>query len=444
MQSQIPRVKLDAKQEKLWADTRAALIWHCPAFSHIFYTMLQNTGQKADAIFTDSAAIPIAATDGSNLAFNTGPDGFFRFNLNQRLFIVAHEILHCILNHCGISANLRMRGKVMFSDGAELPFNGGQMNEAEDFVINAILTESKVGQFPTDKDGKPLGLYDASIATSASNSLDVYRKIFKKDPNGGKGKGEGAAGAGAGGSGKPGFDEHLAPGTTTGQDPQTAANSRNKAQWDTELQAGLSAARAMGKLPAEIDRALSAILDAQVDWREKIQALFARKIGSGSYDWNRPNRALITRNIYAPGRSGFGAGVVVVGVDTSGSIGAAELDMFMAEMAGILEDVRPKELVIMWCDAKLHRTDYAEEASDLNTIRAKGAPGGGGTSFCPVFDEIDRLGLEPEALVYLTDGMGSFPHKEPKYHVIWGNIYKGAKYPWGDVVDIPKQVAKAA
>ena len=58
--------------------------------------------------------------------------------------------------------------------------------------------------------------------------------------------------------------------------------------------------------------------------------------------------------------------------------GAAELDMSMAEMAGIHEDVRPKELVIMRCDAKLHRTDYAEEASDLNTIRAKGAPGGGG------------------------------------------------------------------
>ena len=432
-------VKLDAKQEKLWSDTRAALIWHCPAFSHIFYTMLQNTGKKSDAIFTDSPDIPIAATDGSNLIFNVGPKGFFAFNLNQRLFIVAHEILHCILNHCNISANLRMRGKVMFSDGKELPYEGGQMNQAEDYVINAILMESKVGQFPTeggDPKGKQLGLYDASIATSASNSLDVYRKIFKKDPSGGKGGGKGNQ---PGGSGKPGFDEHLAPGTTTGQDQQTAMNGRNKAQWDTELAAGLSAARAMGKLPSELDRALSAVLEPKVDWREQIQALFARKVGSGSYDWRRADRRLITRNIYAPGRSGYGAGTVVVGVDTSGSIGSVELDMFMAEMAGILEDVRPKELVIMWCDAKLHRTDYAEEATDLNHIRAKGAPGGGGTSFVPVFDEIARLGLEPEALVYLTDGMGTFPRSEPKYHVIWGNIYSGAKYPWGNVVDIPKQ-----
>src|SRR6185295_5977985 len=284
---------------------RAALIWHCPAFSHIFYNMLQNTGnKKAQAIFTNDPAIPIAATDGSNLIFNTGPEGFFRFNLNQRLFIVAHEILHCILNHCGISANLKMRGKVMFSDGAELPYDGNQMNMAEDYVINAILVESKVGQFPTetiDPKSKQLGLYDAAIATSASNSLDTYRKIFKKSDQGKGGK-----------PGGKGFDEHLAPGTSTGQDPQTADNARNKAQWDTELQAGLSAARAMGKLPVELDRALSAVLEPQVDWREQIQALFARKVGSGSYDWCRPDRRLITRNIYAPGRSGYGAGCVVV------------------------------------------------------------------------------------------------------------------------------------
>lgn len=442
MQS-IRRVPLTPQQEKLWSDTRAALIWHCPAFSHIFYTLLQNAGPKAQAVFTDDPAIPIAATDGKNLIFNTGPKGFFMFNLNQRVFIASHEIMHCILNHIGISHMLRMRGKVTYQDGKSLPYDGEQMNEAEDYVINAILMESKVGQFPT-VDGQAgsakLGLLDPAIATSASNSLDTYRKIFKKSPEG-KGKGSGAgAGAGAGGGGGR-FDVHLPPGASIGQDPVSAANDRNQSQWDTEIQAGLSAARAMGKLPMELDRALKAVLEPQVDWREQIQALFARKVGSGTCDWSRPDRRLITRDIYAPGRSGFGAGTVVVGVDTSGSIGSRELDMFMAEMAGILEDVRPKQLVIIWCDAKVHRLDYAEEASDLNTIRAKGAPGGGGTSFIPVFDRIEQEGLEPEALVYLTDGMGSFPQRAPKYPVIWGNIYKGSKYPFGDVVDIPKQAA---
>lgn len=425
----IIRSKLTAQQEKLWSDTRAALIWHCPAFSHIFYTMLQNTGDRHNAVFTEDPSIPIAATDGNNLIFNTGPEGFFKFNLNQRVFILSHEILHCIFNHCGISYMLKMRGKVNYPDGKSLPFDGEQMNIAEDYVINAILVESKVGEFPKDKDGKQLGLYDAAVATSADNSVDTYRKIFKQQSGKGKGQGKG------------GFDVHLAPGTSTGEDPTSANNNRNPAQWDTEVAAGIAAAKAMGKMPQEMLRALSDTLTPKVDWREHIKSLFARKVGSGTFDWARPDRRLITRDIYAPGRSGFGAGTVVVGVDTSGSVGSAELDMFMAEVSGILEEIRPKRLVIMWCDAKVHRVDECEDTSDLNTIRRKGGPGGGGTSFIPVFDKINEEGLSPECLVYLTDGLGSFPNVAPSYPVIWGNIYPSSKYPWGDVVDIPKQAA---
>jgi predicted metal-dependent peptidase len=142
--------------------------------------------------------------------------------------------------------------------------------------------------------------------------------------------------------------------------------------------------------------------------------------------------------LYAPSRSGHGAGTIVVGVDTSGSIGSDEVDMFMAEMSGILDDVRPKRIVIMWCDAKVHRVDEVEDAGDLNVVRAKGAPGGGGTAFEPVFDEIDKMGLTPDALVYLTDGQGSFPQTAPTYPTIWGSIYPQSNYPFGDVVNIPK------
>jgi predicted metal-dependent peptidase len=117
--------------------------------------------------------------------------------------------------------------------------------------------------------------------------------------------------------------------------------------------------------------------------------------------------------------------------------------MFFAEVAGILEDCKPQRLVIVWCDAKVHRTDECDEPSDLNTIRHKGAPGGGGTSFIPVFDWMASEGIEPDALVYLTDGMGSFPAHSPKFPVIWGNISPpgSVQYPFGEVVDIPKQAA---
>jgi predicted metal-dependent peptidase len=128
-----------------------------------------------------------------------------------------------------------------------------------------------------------------------------------------------------------------------------------------------------------------------------------------------------------------------VGADTSGSIGKKELDMFFAEVAGILEEVKPKRLFIMWCDAAVHDVDECEDASDLMRIRRKGVRGGGGTSFIPVFEEIAKRQLEPDALIYLTDLAGSFPNKPPKYDCIWGTIIPGSKAPFGDTVEVPKQ-----
>jgi predicted metal-dependent peptidase len=412
---------LTAQQEKLWSDTRVALLWHCPAFSHIFYTMLDNAGSKHVAMFTKD--VPIAATDGNNLLLN--PDTFFKYTLNERVFIIAHEIMHCIWNHCGLMHQFMRRGKISYPDGTELPYDQETMNIATDLIINDTLVDSKVGTFNKD------WLHDKSVAVSADSAIDAYKKVFKQQ-KGGKGKG-GISGVS--------FDQHLPPGTSQGKDPSQAAAGRNEVEWQTQVAAAANAARAQGKLPAGLERLLGEILNPQVDWKDKIAALFARKVGSGSYNWRRADRRLIVRDIYAPGRSGFGAGTVVVGVDTSGSIGEAELNMFFAEMAGILEDVRPQRLVIMWCDADVHRVDEAEEPGDLNVIRAKGAPGGGGTSFIPVFQEIEKMCLTPDALVYLTDGMGSFPQQAPGYTVIWGNIYPNSKYPFGDVVDIPKQAA---
>lgn len=420
---QLEACALTPAQEKLWSDTRVALLWHCPAFSHIFYTMLDNAGSKHVAMFTKD--VPIAATDGVNLLLN--PDTFFKYNLNERIFICAHEIMHCVWNHCGLMHGFQRRGKISYPDGTELPYNQETMNVATDLVINDLLIESKIGAYNKD------WLHDKQYAVSTDSAIDAYKKVFQQQEGKGKGKGQGPSGAG--------FDQHLAPGTSQGKDPATATAERNDLKWQTEVAAAAAAAKAQGKLPAGLERWFGEILNPQVDWRDKIAALFARKVGSGSYNWQKPDRRLIVRDIYYPGRSGFGCGTVVIGVDTSGSIGPKELDMFFAEMAGILEDCRPQKLVVMWCDAQIGRIDEAEEPSDLNVIRAKGAPGGGGTSFVPVFEEIYKQGLEPDALVYLTDGMGTFPDKAPSYPVIWGNIYPNSKYPFGDVVDVPKQAA---
>jgi predicted metal-dependent peptidase len=320
-------------------------------------------------------------------------------------------------------------GKVGYPDGTTLPYDHKTMNVAMDLVINDILIDANVGAFNKD------WLHDTSIATKMDSVIDAYKKLFKQQKGGGGGSGQGPGG------GKQGFDQHLAPGSTKGQDPSTATQQRNAQEWKAQVAAGHALQKAQGKMPAGLDRIFGEVLEPKVDWREQIQAQLSRRLGVGSRSWKSLDKRLITRGIGAPGKTGFGTGVVVVGADTSGSIGDTELDMFFAEIAGILEDCQPQALYIMWCDAKVHRVDECEEASDLNILRYNGAPGGGGTSFVPVFEEIDKLGLTPEALVYLTDGQGTFPALAPSYPVIWGSIYEQSQYPFGDVIQIPRQAA---
>lgn len=409
-------VELTPKQVNDWDQTRAMLLWHNPAFAHIFITMM--SAGKNMAVF--SRDVPIAATDGSSLILN--PDTYFNYTLPERVFINCHEIMHSILDHCGHMHLWQKSGEVGYPDGTKLPYAHELMNQAMDYVINDMLIEANVGTYNKD------WLHRPDIATRNDSVVDAYAKVYEDfKQNGGKLVTQVS------------FDQLLQPGSSKGQDPSQAQSQRNPQEWKAQVAAAAASAKAQGKLPAGLERLFGEILEPKVDWREHIVSLLARRLGSGRRDWTRPDKRLIVRDIYAPGRSGFGTGTVVVGVDTSGSVGPKELDMFLAEVSGILEDVKPKELYLIWCDAEVNRVDQCDDASDLNTIRCKGAVGGGGTDFRPVFDKIDELGLAPEALVYLTDGMGSFPEKAPSYPVVWGSIYEASKYPFGDVVQVPKQ-----
>lgn len=414
---------LTPKQEQDWERTRAALVWVCPAFTHIFYTMLDNANSKHIALFTKD--VPIAATDGNNLLLN--PDTFFKYDLNERVFICAHEIMHCILDHCNQMWRYHSTKRVAYPDGSSLEYIQEIANVAMDLVINDLLIDSRVGTYNKD------WLHDKNFGTMNDAWVDVYKKVFKQAEKNGQALKDALNGKR--------FDEHLQPGTSQGKDPGKAAGERNQTAWQNAIAGAHASAKAQGKLPAGLDRLFSEVLEPAVDWKEKIKALFLRRIGSDGFDWRKPDRRFISRpdTIYMPARSGFGCGTVVVGVDTSGSVGEKELCMFFAEMQGILDDCQPRELIVMWCDASVEQVDHLQDSSDLHSVRNRGVKGGGGTSFIPVFDKVAELGIEPDCLVYLTDGMGCFPERAPSYSVIWGNITPQYKYPWGDVVDVPCQ-----
>lgn len=448
-------VPLTSLQQKKWDETLAAVTWMMPSITHLLYSMLVPKGRTIAALFTEDLPV-IAATDGYQLIFK--PSQFFEYNLQKRVFIVAHEVMHNVFDHCGVGYRLRKQG-IVTMEGKTLPYDPMTANIVQDLIINDGLVESRIGEF--DKSW----LHDPATASHKDSWVEAYFRVYKKQKGGGgqgqgKGRGQGQPDPNGGSGNRPGneppmpgpgqFDMHMDPGTggnngqedqPLSQDPQQQPE-RSEQEWQQAVAAAAAVGRAQGKLPAAMEMMFGQFLEPVVDWKDHVRSLIMRTPGSGGYDFRKPDRRLIVRDIVAPGRSGFGAGCIVLGLDSSGSIYADPtlIDRWLGELAGIMADLNPKEVHVVWCDAAVQRVDICEELSDIETIRHKGAKGGGGTSFEPVFNYVEEHDLRPDALIYLTDGYGTFPREAPRYAVIWGNITKGYKYPFGEVVDIPVEV----
>lgn len=421
------RVKLTPQDRRKWEDTLAALSWVGPGFTHVIYTMLHNTGNDDVALFTTELKTT-AATDGFQIMINPVP--FFQLPLLQRVFVVLHETMHEMLNHVRLGYAFHAKGEIKLGN-ATLPYDHDFANEVQDYVINAILIASGLGEF------NPLWLYDTDIATDQDQWIEVYFRHWKNKDEKRK------SGATEFGSGEPGspqqFDAHLPPGAGEGQQPQDAP-PRDDAQWDIVVKQAMDIQIARGTLPASLRMFFEDILRPKVDWTDHIRGLLLRLAGSGAYDWRKLDRRLITRGIGAPGVTGHGAGVIVVGGDTSGSVfhDPELVKRWIGEIGGMIEDVQPEETHVVWCDTEVKRVDICHDPADVRKMVYDGIPGGGGTHFWPVFDYIKDNDLQPDVLIYLTDMEGTFPKHEPDYPVVWGSINKHAdKPPFGVVVDVP-------
>lgn len=410
-------LKLTPQQTSQWQDTMSLMAWTAPGFRHLFYKLLSNNKGSYGAVPTRH--VPVAATDAKNILIN--PDKFFTYDLKERVFIMGHEIVHNVYGDVEFLKQCSGNQTVPMNDGTTLPFRNGTMQKAMDFRINALLRDSHIGAPPKDC------LLDDTIATANEGVCDVYRKVYEDEEGGGSKTGKNNS-----------FDLVLAPGQSGG-----GSGGRNPQQWGVELAAAqvLENMKSQGRGAGALNRMFDMMLNPVVPWTDYIRGIFNRKVGSGSYNWKRPDRRFIVRDIHMPSRSGNGAGWVVCWGDTSGSIGQDELCKYLAELGSIVEDCRPQRITMVWCDAAIHKIDEIEEASDLATIQHAGTGGGGGGTDCmPVFDWIAEHTEKPEVFIGFTDGYVTFPPQEPDIPVIIWAMTTDMIAPFGDTVPInPKQ-----
>ncbi len=387
-----------------WTEMKVSMLVHVPFFSSLLFDLMDVEIGKFPHIFGDLN--PTAGTNGRKIWFDQ--DFLSSLTLPEAVFVLCHEIGHAMWLHME-------RGKKYMDLGFDAqPFQPRIYNMAADYVINDMLVKSGIGSMPK------IGLLDSAY-TNEMLVEDVYRELLKKMPPprtirvtaNGKDGNEGDT-----------LDVHI-----------HADSNINEAQMKRAVQTAIDTAKAMGKLPAALKRFAEEFLKPQVSWQERLRYHVTRSISRDATTWNKPHRRrLVSQGIYMPSYTGFGAGDVAVFIDTSGSIGQDEINVFFSELDDILSTCNPTGVVLIGCDAAVNSVHYLSAGDNLKEQKIQ-LGGGGGTSFRPPFEWVRQNGYRPAAAIYFTDMCGDFPEHEPEYPTIWCRTTR-ADPPWGEVIDV--------
>lgn len=317
--------------------------------------------------------------------------------------VLAHEVLHCALGHHCRRGSRHPR----------------LWNVAADYAINPIVL----------KNG--MALPDGALIKQEFDGLSA-EEIYATLRQQGSGAGSGADPGGAGGSqdgsqlqpgdgdqlNEPedgGFGEVLDATDEMGNPASEAESTRQATEWAIAAEQASRTAKSCGHEPAGVDRPLEEARQSKQDWRATLRDFVSASVAS-DYKWFPPNRRYVSSGLYLPSVYSEGVGTIVIGVDTSGSIGDEELRQFAGEISAIADQAQPEIIHVVYCDAAVSSTQEFGPSEPI-TLEPKG---GGGTDFRPVFEWVSQNDIQPMCLIYLTDlCCHDYPALPPPYPVLW-------------------------
>jgi predicted metal-dependent peptidase len=371
-QAEKPKVKtvtnpqVDAAARDKLVTARIGLLLRAPFFGNLA-TRLQLT--NADEW------CGTAATDGRRFYYNS--EFINKMPLKQVEFLFGHEVLHVVYDHMGRRGDRDPK----------------VMNIAADYCVNNDLVDQRVG------DKIPVGLYDTKY--KGWSAEEVYDHLMKnaseKDINelikqlldehlDGDGDGDGEGDGDKDGQGRPRISAEEA-----------------KAIRDEIKDAVLQAAQAAGagNLPGGVKRMIQDLTEPQISWKELLEQQIQSTIKS-DYTFARPGRKSWHMDAILPAQKPGETIDIMIGIDTSGSIGPEELKIFFSEIKGIMDSYTEYKIKVVGWDTQIGGVGEftSENLADITTFDPKG---GGGTDPHCVWEYMIEEGLEPKKLIMFTD-----------------------------------------
>ena len=313
--------------------------------------------------------LPTACTNGRDELY--GREFVDSLNDAEFRFLMLHECYHKMYRHLTTWKNLH-------------DINADRANRACDYVINLKLVEMGLNNFISMPKG---GCLD--VKYKDMNAKQVF-DMLEDDPDD---EGGGSLAS------SDGFDDHDWEGAQ-------ALSKEEAEQLAKEIDEAVRQGSVLaGKTGSGGNRDINELLQTKKDWRELLRDYVSTTCAGKDYStWKKPNRRFIGMDILMPSSISETMGELVIAIDTSGSIGQHELTLFLTEIKGICDQVKPSKVRILYWDTAVCGHEVYDEMERDNIVRSTKPKGGGGTDVECVPMYMNEHGIKPELVIVLTDG----------------------------------------
>lgn len=408
-------------------------------YNHGFYGLL-----LMHMIYAVSEEIETACTDGVRITF--GIDFLDSLSDSELDFVMMHEILHVVLQHC-------FRGDVEDPEA---------YNIAADIVVNSnIMLENgmKASSITLSKYGTSMHVAPDGKEGHEYTAEQVYVMLPKNLNKKGNNKSHGSA------DGRAKKGNNKSPGSAVGRAKIEISKEQHQPVrvWDDHSRWGKyeeddtlrdvwvkrfedaaeaikirDPSNARGLLPAFAERILKELKKTQTDWRTILNDFIQEEVVD--YSFAPPDRRFDDSPFFLPDFNGKEDRVedILFMIDTSGSMSDDMIAAAYSEVKGAIDQFNGKlKGWLGFFDAAIIKP---QPFSDENEFKIIKPAGGGGTDFQIIFEYVfhhmsDKL---PASIIILSDGYAPFPLEKLAggIPVLWLLNNEEVNPPWGKVARI--------